>query len=263
MRRCNHREELALSVFDCNSTDVANLKSEIEHYWDNRLKFKRENRDFSRAYTFNQAVHQSDSDKVFICDADMNLPVDFVEQFNKYVGKTTVWFPICYSLFKGKKPEIAKGNGWWRGEGHGMVGILKQNFELLNGYSLNFKKWGGEDDDLFVRAHRHFRVIRRECIGLFHTWHPPDEKWGGRDVNEHISNHLEALAQFSKDIIVISRGIFLNYIADLIFSGKSDEARKILNRNFQYAHFSRWWKLWLGSWMPQWLLKYLSSRYER
>jgi hypothetical protein len=251
---------LALSVFDCKSTDVGDLKSDIEQVWKNKLIFKSEDRDFSRAYTFNQAVHRSESNKVFICDADMSLPVDFVEQYNKYVGKTTVWFPICYSLFKDKKSEIVKGNGWWRGEGHGMVGILKENFELLKGYSLNFKKWGGEDDDLFVRTHFYFRIIRKKCKGLFHNWHPPDKKWGGRDITENIYNQLGDYAKFSKDITVISRGIFFNYIRGLVFSGKGGEARKILNRNFQYSRFRRWWKLWLGSWMPQGLRKRFVSK---
>jgi predicted glycosyltransferase involved in capsule biosynthesis len=260
MNACDDHDQLVLSIYDCKTSDVKDLEGAIRQMWNNTLTFKSENTEFSRSHAFNQAVRQSNSNKIFVCDADMTLPIDFVAQYNKHVASNTVWFPICYSLFRNKRREIANGNGWWRGEGHGMVGILKENFELLGGYKLNFDKWGGEDDDFFIRAHRHFKVIRNKCWGLFHNWHPPDQQWGGRDVCDDLDMRSEGYIKMSKDLMSRSRGIFLNYIHTLIVDGRSNEARNILYRNLQYARSRRWWKLWIESWIPQWLMKHLFTK---
>jgi hypothetical protein len=249
MNECNQKDQLALSVFDCNSKDVQDLKTEIEMVWKGRLVFHSEDRVFTRAYTFSQAVCQSEGSKVFICDADMTLPFDFVELYNKFVNKKTVWFPICFSLFSGKKREIEFGNGWWRGEGHGIIGILKVNYESLGGFDLGFSNWGGEDDDFFVRAHVNFKVIRKKCIGLFHNWHPPSKKWGGRGVDGKLPDLTKDYHKSTKDITLRSREILFTYIYKLIRSGGGCEARKILMKKYLFARYKVWWKIWFDSLM--------------
>lgn len=247
MNDCVHKDQLALSVYDCNSTDVPDLKSEIQKVWKGRLVYGCEDRKFSKTYAINQAVCQSDSNKIFVCDVDMTLSSEFVEVYNKFVRKNTVWFPICFSLLNGKERRIAVENGWWRGEGFGMVGILKENYESLGSLDLRFTNWGEEDDDFFVRAHVDFKVIRRKCPGLFHNWHPPDEIWGGRSADEGQLKLANSYHKTTKDLTLRGREILFEYVYKLISSGRRSEARKVLIRKYLFVRYRRWWRMWFNS----------------
>lgn len=247
MNECVHNDHLALSVYDCNSTDVSDLKSEIEKAWKGRLVFCCEDRKFSKTYAVNKAVFQSDTNKIFVCDTDMTLPSEFVELYNKFVRKNTVWFPICFSLLNGKERRIAVGNGWWRGEGFGMVGILKDNYKFMGGLDLRFDKWGREDDDFFVRAHVYFKVIRRKCPGLFHNWHPPDRIWGGRSDDKSLLELANSCHKTTNDLALRGREKLFDYVYELISSGRGGDARKILIRNYLFARYRRWWMMWINS----------------
>jgi len=144
MNKCTNNDKLCLSVFDCDSEDNLNLEETIKSNWHGKLFFSKEKVNFSRAYTFNKAINQSVSEYIFICDADITLPIDFVEQFNNNVDKNKTWFPICFSLVKGRPRIIDEElNGWWRINGFGMVGIYKEKFYNIGFLNENFKNWGG------------------------------------------------------------------------------------------------------------------------
>lgn len=254
MNKCEDSSRLALSVYDCGSTDIEDLRSKIEKLWKGTLIFRCEKRRFSRSYAFNQAIYQAPSNKVFRCDADMSLPHNFVKLFDRYVTEYSVWFPICFSLYKNKPLEIKEGNGWWRGEGHGMVGIWKENFELLGGFNEKFKQWGQEDDDLFVRAHLHFKVFRDKCYGLFHHWHPPDEDSGGRHIDE---SSIATYERLNHDPTVRSRNLYFNFASKLILSGEREMVRASLKKNIHYSRFCAWWKLWFAIFLPNFLFVFV------
>lgn len=170
MKKNNYIE---LSIVDCNSDDVSNLEEEIRQHWKGFLTFSVLDEDFSRTRTLNAAVAQAKTHKIFICDADMTLPVDFYDQFIVNVDNVTVWFPICYSLYQDKPAIISKGNGWWRREGWGMMGINKCNFDFVGGYDSTNITWGGEDNDFYRRIRKvDANIIRSKCYGLYHVWHP-------------------------------------------------------------------------------------------
>lgn len=170
MNECDDKHLLELSVCDCNTTDVLDLHKIIRKYWLGKLRFKQSDRVFSRAFSMNRAVENSTNKYVFICDADMSLPKDFILQYNKNVDKNKVWFPVCYSLLKDEKLVIAESNGWWRHNGFGMVGIYKKYFIKCGMINEEFVSWGGEDNDLYNRIPERNRV-RSICYGLYHNWH--------------------------------------------------------------------------------------------
>jgi len=170
MNNCKYFEKLELSVFDCNSDDVDNVKDTICRYWKREVYFEQQYIDFSRSYTFNRAVKNSKTDYVFLCDADMSLPFDFVEQFFSNVSNNKIWFPICFSLLKGKPMIVDDNNGWWRENGFGMVGIFKNNFYKYGMLNEKFSDWGGEDNDFYNRIPENIRA-RSKCYGFFHHWH--------------------------------------------------------------------------------------------
>jgi hypothetical protein len=165
------KDQILLSFYDCGSED--GLKEAIEDSWKGPLIFTSHQERFTRSHSLNNAVIQCACEKVFLCDADMVLPVNFVDQFELNVGPGKVWFPICFTLRKVKPPEIDPTFGWWRESGLGMVGIRRDDFMALGGLSLSFTDWGGEDGDLFNRCKTAgYQVTRENCHGLFHVWHP-------------------------------------------------------------------------------------------
>lgn len=173
MNECEQKESLALSIFDCNTDDVENLEKEIRKCWGGELIFKSEAIEFTRTYTLNKAVEAAATEKIFVCDADMTLPVNFIKQYNENVNGNTVWFPVCFSLYAFMPKEIkVNETGWWRHSGRGMMGLLKNNFIKIGQYNLDYKEWGREDDDFFARTKKaNFKIVRDQCKGLFHNWH--------------------------------------------------------------------------------------------
>lgn len=172
LQKIDSKELIDLSIYDCGSDDVPHLEVEIKKLWGGSLTYIVNDIKFSRTLSFNRAVKQSPSNFIFLCDADMTLPIDFINQYWANVSTEACWFPICFSLYKDKLSEIKKENGWWRTTGTGMVGISKDNFLSIGGLDEKYKTWGGEDDDLFNRCKlKNFKINRANCLGLFHNWH--------------------------------------------------------------------------------------------
>jgi len=167
---CTDKDQLTLSIYDCGSED--DVKSQIEKVWPGKLIFTSRQEKFTRSHSINAAVMQCPTPQVFLCDVDMTLPVDFVSQFLANVGPGKVWFPICFTLRKGKPKEVTVINGWWRDTGFGMAGLLRSDFLTVGGLDLKFIRWGGEDSDIHDRCkNAGFTVVRENCTGMFHNWH--------------------------------------------------------------------------------------------
>ncbi|MEZ4804054.1 MAG: hypothetical protein R2852_00815 [Bacteroidia bacterium] len=96
MNACKDKDLLALSIYDCGSTDVQDLKTSIQDIWEGDLKFETSDQDFARTISFNGAVKMADTELVLICDADMSLPADIVSKVVKYTGKFSAWFPVVW-----------------------------------------------------------------------------------------------------------------------------------------------------------------------
>ncbi|MCG2778914.1 MAG: glycosyltransferase family 2 protein [Desulfobacterales bacterium] len=46
-----------------------------------------------------------------------------------------------------------------------------------------------------------------------------------------------------------------SHLAQLIQSGRKNEARNYLTDQFPYSHDKKWWKLRIASWLPEWLIR--------
>jgi hypothetical protein len=103
----------------------------------------------------------------------MLVPENWDQIIAQRVDRGQAFFPICYSLHRGKPLAIAKGNGRWRRTGLGMCGFTRKDFDQIGGWSEHFTRWGLEDNDIYERATRaNMRIKRWRCPGLFHQWHP-------------------------------------------------------------------------------------------
>jgi len=172
IKAAKHQYLIELSVFDCNSNDVADLKTEIQKQWNGKLIFNTEAIKFSRSYTFNKAVAQSETNLVFICDADLSLPKNIVESVNFFSAKNRVWYPIFFFLYKNKQAVIAKQNGEWEQYGSkGMLSCLKQDWLTIGGLNENYTTWGNEDTELWERFHKKGFIIVRNRAKIMHHWH--------------------------------------------------------------------------------------------
>lgn len=167
LNKCQYKELITLTVFDCNSSDVANLKEEISKIWKGELHFDSEDREFARAYTFNKAIENSPTEIFFACDADMQVPSNLVELVNQYTSPKTAWFPISYHLDESGK------SGKFKTEGKGIFASTKTQFKAIGKYNENYTQWGEEDWDLFFRFYKHkvrpYRTYEKE---LMHHYHP-------------------------------------------------------------------------------------------
>lgn len=169
LNQCQHKELIQLCIFDCGTP---NIQNDISQAWSGPLYLTSCEMNFTRTYSLNQAVELCPADYVFLCDADMIVPEDLVLQFFRHVGEKKAWFPICFSLRKGKDPIISPDYGWWRDTGFGMAGFRKVDYQELGGHDTNFKTYGDEDIDLFKRSKRDgLKTVRENCLGLFHKWH--------------------------------------------------------------------------------------------
>ena len=95
LNKCDHKDLIHLSIYDCGSNDVSNLLSSIQEKWKGEVTYETENIDFSRSYTFNKALKQSKTELLFACDADMELPSNLIELINKYAPQ--IKLVICSS----------------------------------------------------------------------------------------------------------------------------------------------------------------------
>jgi hypothetical protein len=173
IKRMKSKEYIELSVYDCGSSDLANLESAIREQWKGSLVYASEQKAFSRSYALNKAIDQSKNEYVFICDADMSLPPDFVERFSDFVTTKSVWYPIYFFLFPNKQTAVSNENGVWETYGSkGMFGSHKITFNKVGKLNEDFHAWGHEDTDLWERYHKFgYIVIRNKQKNFFHHWH--------------------------------------------------------------------------------------------
>ncbi len=172
--KINHPEKIGFSIFDCGSTDAADLKMEIEKIWKGGLVFNQEKVHFSRSSAFNAAIKQAPGELIFVCDADIQLPPNFLDEIYRNVSTNSVWFPICQWQL-----EDGKAQWRWFTEGTGIFAATKKQLQKTGVYNLEFTTWGKEDWDLFFRFYQAGIVPHRtKCIGLYHVWHPSSKPDG-------------------------------------------------------------------------------------
>jgi hypothetical protein len=142
------------------------------------------NRAAARNESFGLITAPAPADLVFFVDCDMVLPLDFSQRIREHVRPGHVYFPVCYSLYRGS-PMVVNGdgppfhkngsnaNGWWRDSGRGNCGFTVADFQKLGGWDGERfgTRYGREDDDVFWRAVAQYEVHRERVPGFFHQWH--------------------------------------------------------------------------------------------
>lgn len=97
-----------------------------------------------------------------------------------------------------------------------------------------------------------FRVVDVPNSAFKVVWHRTE---GIRQMGENLhalsAEHPELAHIFNPK----SRKQLLSYVAALIQGQRSGEARKYLTHTFPYSRDKRWWKMWILTWMPQWLIE--------
>jgi glycosyltransferase involved in cell wall biosynthesis len=163
---------------------------------------------FQLARTRNEGVRHARGKHLVFLDGDLLIEPDHVEQHlrswrphhvtNTYcvrLEQAASEKITCESVRSGsylqdipraelRKLWIMQLKAWWyRAIGHGVkpvlrggnMGILKADYERLNGYDERFQGWGQEDDDLSLRMRR--LGMRVDYIlhrtRTYHLWHPP------------------------------------------------------------------------------------------
>lgn len=166
MNRADNRNLLNLSVYDCGSDDAGNLFEAIQEKWKGNLLYCRQEQPFARSVAFNNAVRQSETPVVLICDADMSLPADIVERASKYTSNKTAWFPVVWYTNE-------DGSGRFYTESTGMLCTLKADFFRVGAYDEQIKEWGKEDWLLFFEYYKHgIACIRTRERYFVHHYHP-------------------------------------------------------------------------------------------
>jgi len=181
LNKCKLKKDIALSICNCHSDDIPNLESRIRKLWRGKLYYTNSKTKFTRSSSLNIAVRQSKEPILFICDCDISVPDNLVELMTKNITLNRVWYPICFSLYVNRPKIIQEDNGKWRRLGFGIVGIHRKKFNAMKGYSETFKEWGGEDTYMYKSTTG--TIIRSQCEGLFHNWHPEDLEYKNRYYN--------------------------------------------------------------------------------
>ncbi|CAB9515287.1 Chondroitin sulfate synthase 1 [Seminavis robusta] len=152
---------------------------------------------FNRAHSVNlllRAACHEENCIVSRIDVDMQIKASFfINSQNEVVSGETIYFPIVWSSYHPKSPELVQWHwdiqtvsnnlprqtmddysehkGHWRDYGTGMWAIGGPDAKIMR---LNevFKGWGGEDTDFYHRVKQQRKVIRMREKGLIHVWHP-------------------------------------------------------------------------------------------
>ena len=165
---------IELVIVDYNSNDVVledwiydalkNTNIEINII---KLPF---NEPFSRGKSLNIAGDNAKYDNLFFCDTDMLIDEIVLNSGLFYLKHNKIYFPICLSY-----TDETHKQAWWRTAGWGMVFINKN---IWSKYKFpEYFKWGKEDEELREALKLEYKedIIRSNCMGLFHQWHPVSE----------------------------------------------------------------------------------------
>jgi glycosyltransferase involved in cell wall biosynthesis len=171
---CLNQELIELSIFDCGSDDLIAFEERLRKEYKGNFVFKSEPHSFARAFAFNSAVKQASHSLIFLCDADFSLPKNLVQMCSSYTANNGFWFPIVFYLYKNKPPEYSLKNGEWMiWGGKGLVACRKNAYWEIGGLNENYKTWGNEDEEFWLKCYVANKIIiRNKEKGLLHHWHP-------------------------------------------------------------------------------------------
>jgi glycosyltransferase involved in cell wall biosynthesis len=166
LNRCEFSHMVELSVYDCGSDDLPDLRGVLSRAWKGRLVYQRVEQEFARSVAFNAAVEQAGSEYILVCDADMSLPVDVISKVIKYSTPRSAWFPVV--TYVNEDHSIRPYT-----ESTGMFASRKKDFIKAGRYDESIRTWGKEDWLLYFGFYKKgIAAIRTRERDFVHHYHP-------------------------------------------------------------------------------------------
>jgi glycosyltransferase involved in cell wall biosynthesis len=141
--------------------------------------------------------------------------------------------------------------------------IKKKLLEDVGGFNESMKCY--EITELMIRCALKQPIVIIYPRTLYRVIDAPDSAFkmacdnieGIRQIGESLYKLSNEYPEFAEHLTAKSRRALFSYVAMLILDGRNAEARRYLIKNFSYSRDRKWWKMWIGSWMPNWLLQQL------
>ena len=208
-----NKEECRLHLVVYGERDLYLTKKSIKKYKEkypsaviNTVLAKGE---FSRGKTLHLGISTlMPSDLFFTCDVDITLERRFLNRCRRntiqgqrvYYPEVFKYYNMDYVYRDESKPnstyQINRSHGHWCTYGYGMACMYKSDYDLIGGFDMGIKGWGGEDVKLVESALRHgYDVMRAPDPSLSHRFH---YKACSRSLSHN--QHAQCVASRNEDI---------------------------------------------------------------
>lgn len=125
------------------------------------------------------------NDIIHTLDCDMYVRNEYLSIIPNVIDRRDAFFPVCFSLYEGKHPVLDEDNGWWRESGWGMRVLRRKNWDRIDFSNYTTETGRGEDMLFLERAKEAgLSLLRFNCKGLFHMWHPTGVEYQNRLFNK-------------------------------------------------------------------------------
>lgn len=82
---------------------------------------------------------------------------------------------------------------------------------------------------------------------------------GEKEMGESLYKLSKTYHEYSEYLISKSQKVLFSYVASMILAGRSYDARIYLTKNFPYSRCKKWWKMLIATYIPNWVIKFLSK----
>lgn len=177
---------------------------------------------------------------------------------NKFLVKDARGNDIGKEVFTCESPFRELTVAGWPSDG---ICMKKEIAERLGGFREDLRY--GEITEFVVRSalaepkvaiyqqplYRVIEVPKSASKGIFNRIESMRQTG---EIMQRLSLEYPEVSDF---LMARSRQLLYSYTATLSLFGRGREARKYLTKSFPAQSEKRWWKMWLGSWIPAWMLR--------
>jgi predicted glycosyltransferase involved in capsule biosynthesis len=133
---------------------------------------------WSRSRSLNVGIAESKGENILFIDADCVIPNNYVKEHNKFITKKIFTYSPVYDT---KQSVVRSSNiadlkifaKKIRPGGISHMGIKRAWLKRNKGFNEQYRGWGGEDNDLWLRMKRSGMKPLAVSTYPYHLWHPP------------------------------------------------------------------------------------------
>lgn len=178
--RQNIKCEKILVDYMSNEDYVNELKERSKEFGFEYVRDDREDKLWSRGRALNAGIKHASGDVVLFLDADCVLPPNYVEAHLEYITQNT----FTYSSFRPTTKYIKKSSDYSvllaqknavklvLPELCSHKGIHRNWIKKHGAFDEDYRGWGAEDNDLWVRLKRSGMQAKEIVAYPIHLWHP-------------------------------------------------------------------------------------------